>query len=230
MKSLIVPRRFNGPANSGNGGWTAGSLAQDLPGSRDTAVTVRLHRPPPLDTPLALTETPTGSVATHQGRTVAEASYAELEPEPLPPVTVARASEAEEKYVGLASHPFPTCFVCGTDRRSDDGLRVFAGPVEPGRVAATWTPYEVSVPITWGALDCPGAWASDIAERMMVLGQITVRIRRLPRTSERYVVTGAVRGAEGRKTFTATTLHDADGEVLAAAEHVWITVDPDTFG
>lgn len=229
MNTLIVPRRFNGPADSGNGGWTAGALAQDLPGARGTAVTVRLRQPPPLDTPLAVTETPTGSVATHRGQTVAEATYAEHEPDPLPPVTVARAADAEAEYAGRASHPFPTCFVCGTHRRSDDGLRIFAGPVEPGRVAATWTPYEVSVPITWGALDCPSAWASDIAERTIVLGQITVRIHSMPRTSERYVVVGAVRSSEGRKTFTASTLYGPDGAVVAAAEHVWIAVDPSTF-
>jgi hypothetical protein len=42
-------------------------------------------------------------------------------------------------------------------------------------------------------------------------------------------VVGGARGSEGRKTFTAATLYDADGRVVAAAEHVWIAVDPADF-
>jgi hypothetical protein len=42
-------------------------------------------------------------------------------------------------------------------------------------------------------------------------------------------VVGEARSAEGRKTFTASTLYDADGRAVAVAEHLWITVDPATF-
>jgi hypothetical protein len=47
---------------------------------------------------------------------------------------------------------------------------------------------------------------------------------------EEHVVIGAARGQEGRKTFTAATLYDADARVVAVAEHVWVTVDPAAFG
>lgn len=235
MPSLTVPRRFNGPPRSGNGGWTAGALADTLPGGGvEQAVTVVLRQPPPLDVPLALTETAAGVAASYDGRPVAEARFAEHDPVPVPPVPVLEAAAAEASYAGLRRHPFPTCFTCGPQRRPGDGLRIFPGPVagadEAGpHVAATWTPYEVSVPITWAALDCPGGWASDIDERPMVLGTITVRIDRLPTTKDRYVVVGAVRGVEGRKTHTAATLYGPSGAVLAAAEHVWIAVDPRSF-
>jgi hypothetical protein len=43
------------------------------------------------------------------------------------------------------------------------------------------------------------------------------------------VVVGHYRGREGRKLSTAATLYDADGRVVATAEHTWITVDPATF-
>ena len=47
-------------------------------------------------------------------------------------------------YAGLRSHPFPTCFSCGTGRADGDGLRIFPGRVADqtgaARVAATWTP------------------------------------------------------------------------------------------
>ncbi|WGX95923.1 hypothetical protein [Nocardioides sp. L-11A] len=96
-------------------------------------------------------------------------------------------------------------------------------------MAATWTPYDSAVPVAWAALDCPGGWASDLEGRPSVLGRMTAEVRSLPRTSERYVVVGELRGVEGRKTFTAATLYGPDDEVVATAEHVWITVDPQDF-
>jgi len=40
---------------------------------------------------------------------------------------------------------------------------------------------------------------------------------------------GRMTGSSGRKTFTASTLYDSDGRVVARAEHVWIEIDPDAF-
>jgi hypothetical protein len=237
MPDLRIPRRFNGPRSSGNGGWSAGALAATLPDAgMGRSVTVTLRMPPPLDVPLPLTVTEDGMLASYQGRTVAQASYADRVPEPVPPVPVREAALAEARYKGHKHHPFPTCFACGTHRRPGDGLRIFPGPVgfatsstTGADVAATWTPFESSVPITWAALDCPGGWASDLEERPVVLGTITVRIERLPTTAERYVVVGAQRRVEGRKTYTAATLYDPVGEVVATAEHIWIAIDPEEF-
>jgi hypothetical protein len=44
------------------------------------------------------------------------------------------------------------------------------------------------------------------------------------------VVTGTHLLTEGRKTRTATALLDADGEVVARSEQVWIAIDPGAFG
>ncbi len=237
MSTLRVPRRFHGPPKSGNGGWTAGALAATLPQSDDGApVTVALRLPPPLDISMPLTPTAAGTVVSYNGRAVAEATYAESEPVPVPPVPVYEAAAAEARYGGHRQHPFPTCFTCGPGRRPGDGLRIFPGPVaasvtgtDAPTVACTWTPYEVSGPITWAALDCPGGWATGVDENPAVLGTMTLRIHRLPTTSDRYVVVGAMRGAEGRKRYSASTLYDPNGQVVATAEHVWITVDPAAF-
>ena len=64
----------------------------------------------------------------------------------------------------------------------------------------------------------------------MVLGRITARIDALPVVGEEHVVVGENRGSQGRKTSSATTMYDAAGRVVATAEHVWIGVDPATFG
>ena len=84
--------------------------------------------------------------------------------EPPPPVTFAEAEAAGASYEGLVSHPFPTCFACGTDRSPDDALCLRTGPL-PGSAtrAAAWTPAESTAEVVWAALDCPGAWASGIA-------------------------------------------------------------------
>lgn len=234
-RSLTVPRRFNGPPRSGNGGWVAGALAARLPGQAiGRAVTVTLRQPPPLEVPLPFTETAAGALLSHDGRTVAEAVYAETPPVPVAPVTVAQAVAGEAAFAGHRHHPFAGCFVCGPARRPGDGLRIFAGPVptsqaERPRVAATWTPYESTVAITWAALDCPGGWASDLEGRPSVLGRVTTEVRSLPRTSERYVVVGEQRQVDGRKTHTAATLYGPRDEVVATSEHIWIAIDPQEF-
>jgi hypothetical protein len=250
---MIVPRRFCGPPSSGNGGWSAGALAATLPHPDDhgrswPAVTVALRQPPPLDVELPVTDEDGTHVAWYDDRPVAQARFADRDPAPVAPVGADEARAAEAGYPGLRSHPFPTCFACGTDREEGDGLRIFPGEVSPhdetARAAATWTPHRslaedwheyrddvrhASLPVTWAALDCVGAWAGDMGERPMVLGTMTARIEALPVIGEEHVVIGAARGQEGRKTFTASTLYDADGRIVATAAHVWISIDPAAF-
>ena len=228
MTELIVPHRFRGPARSGNGGWTAGALARTLPPG--VAVRVTLRRPPALDTAYEVRD----GVATLDGEVMAEAEVVEDTLEPVEPVDADQAREATSRYPGLTSHPFPTCFSCGTGREEGDGLRIFPGQVADSstgraRVAATWTPHESSLPITWAALDCPGGWAGDIGARLMVLGRITARVDALPAVGSEHVVVAEHRGTDGRKTSTAATLYDAGGRALGTAQHVWIGVDPADF-
>jgi hypothetical protein len=63
----------------------------------------------------------------------------------------------------------------------------------------------------------------------MVLARITARLDSLPVIGEEHVVVGSARGQDGRKTWTASTMYDADGRVVASAEHLWIAVDPAAF-
>ncbi len=232
MTTLTIPRRFCGPPNSGNGGWSAGALASYLDGP---AVSVSLLAPPPLDSPMTVTSDGGATIAALDGSPVLRAEPALADLPVVAWVPVAEAAAAEASYAGLASHPFPTCFSCGTDRA--DGLRIFPGRVadqEGGaRVAATWTP-DPSVAddlhaTTWAALDCVGGWAGDLEERLMVLARMTARADALPEDGPGHVVVGLGRRTEARKTFTASALYDADGRLLASAEHLWIAVDPAAF-
>ncbi|MEZ0577989.1 hypothetical protein [Nocardioides sp. MH1] len=228
---LIVPQRFHGPPRSGNGGWTAGALAERLSARADTPVTVALRLPPPLDRPLPIAEGEAGIVATDDGRTVAEARVDSATPTPVEATTVEVATDAQTRYAGFRGHPFPTCFACGPERAEGDGLHVFPGRLadDPLRVATVWTPYDVTVPITWAALDCTSGWAAGVEERPMVLGTMTAQVLRLPLSGQPHVSVGTLLGVEGRKARTASSLYTADGELLATAEQVWITINPDDF-
>ena len=143
------------------------------------------------------------------------------------PVTHAQALAAGPSYEGLVSHPFPTCFACGTDRDLADALCLRTGLV-PGHStlrAAAWTPQESTPEVVWAALDCPGAWACDLLGRELVLGTMTASIRDLPVVGEPHVVAAWPRGHEGRKYYSGTCLYAADGRLLAQAEAVWISVN-----
>lgn len=232
LAPLVVPARFNGPAGSGNGGWSAGALAAYV----DTTggpVEVTLRQPPPLDTAMEVVEEDGVLTAVHGGAPALSARPAPGALEGVAGVSIAEARAAATRYPGLAQHPFPTCFTCGTDRAEGDGLRIFPGPVEPldgrPRVAATWVAADTDLPVVWAALDCAGAWAADMEDRMMVLGRMSAEVLRTPVPGEEHVVVGLARGSEGRKHRTATSVIDARGDVVGRAEQVWIEVSPEAF-
>ncbi len=241
---LLVPYRFQGPPGSGNGGWCSGALSAFLPGA--AAVQVRLGAPPPLAVamPVELTGGPGSRRAAVTGPDGPALSATEVSPAAaaaltvVPPVDLDLAHEAARRYDGAVEHPFPTCFVCGTDRFPGDGMRLTPGALRgrPDETACTWVPDDtVDLAQTWAAMDCPGAWSARMSGRTMVLGTMTAVVHRVPDPGERCVVTGRGMGTQGRKTRTAATLwspapgHPGGAELLATAEHVWITVDPQTF-
>jgi hypothetical protein len=217
---MIVPGRFNGPPDSGHGGYTCGLVAGLLGGVAE--VTLRL--PPPLDRELEVVRDD-GRVELRDGkRLVAEAEPVALEVDVPSPVSVADAERASRNYAGFEHHAYNTCFVCGPGRT--DGLRVYAGPVvdRDGLVASPWTPPQDVVPeLVWAALDCPSGWAVDDFQREgVLLGRMATEIDRLPTPGEPHVVIGWRVGEEGRKRFAGSALLTADGEVLARSHSTWI--------
>jgi len=251
---ISIARRFSGPRDSANGGYTAGVLAAaflaERPDRRERAdrperadhpgaVEVTLRTPPPLDTAMLLRDDGDLTSLVLGDQVVAQARAAALAADPVEAVSVAAAREAEASYAGLTEHPFVTCFTCGPRREPGDGLRLSPGRIGDGRTACTWTPDtslasddepdHVRPEFVWAALDCPGGWTTDVVGRPMVLGRITGEVYAPVEVGERHVLMGLLLGEDGRKTFTATTLYDSDGRVVARAEHVWIAVDPAMF-
>lgn len=222
--SLSIPARFNGPLDSGNGGYVAGAIAGFLGGPAE----VNLRRTVPLDTELDVVLEPGGSAQVLDGEAlVAEAGPApELQVDVPDPVDLHEARQAAGRYRGLSDGVFSRCFVCGRARA--DALGVFAGEVEGRRlVASPWTPPpwtadpegRVLAAFVWAVLDCPTFFGAHMDEELglSVLARLTARVEAPVIAGEEHVVVGWPIGAEGRKRHAGSAVLSADGEVLAAA-------------
>jgi hypothetical protein len=229
--SIRIDARFNGPLDSGNGGYCSGMLANLF----DGPVEASLRSAVPLDTPLTVSRESDGSLRALDG----DALIAEARPAPgfeidVPePVRVDDARAASAGYRGLTSGPFCRCFVCGKSR--EDSFGVFAGPVE-GRsvVASPWVPPawaagpdgNVRPEIVWAVLDCPTYFATYIDEEgelpLGVLARQTGYVDRPVRADDEYVVIAWGIGVEGRKRHAGAAVLSADGDVLGAAQALLI--------
>ena len=226
--SLAIPARFNGPPDSGHGGYSAGLAASLVEGPAEVA----LRAPPPLETPFGVDRRDDGSVALLDGdRVVLEARGATVDVDVPEPVSVGQAEAAEEGSPFLDdTHPFPTCFACGPERVEGDGLRLFAGRVE-GRdlFAAAWTPaaefaadgVAVDPIFVWTALDCPSS-APAMSGRTIVLASLAAELRAPVKVGAPHVIGSWQIERDGRKCFSGVALWDAAGDVCAAGRALWI--------
>jgi hypothetical protein len=237
---LIIPRRFNGPATSGNGGYVAGALAARLaPG----AVQITLRAPTPLDVPLQLRPFGEGGLSLHDADTlIAEAIPTQLPADlpPAPDLEQARAAGALGRMTArqrLGQEDYETCFGCGI-RRERDGLCIVPTEVDAatGVVAAEWVP-DPSLPtddagqlrpeIIWAALDCPAgfAWSNRLTPTpLMMTGRMSAQVHRPLKPGEPCVVMGWPMGQDGRKYHAGTALFDAQGRLVAQSVQLWLAL------
>jgi hypothetical protein len=217
---VLVPARFNGPPQSGQGGYVCGMLAGLAPPARGTAV-VSLLLPPPLERPMRLEVGPDQAVLM-LGELVVAAVTSTTEPIPaVPPVSPAEADLAMEGYLGWEDHPFPTCYVCGHER--EDGLFLAPGPVA-GRadtVACTWIPEETSPEVLWGVLDCPGGWTTDPRDDPMVLTRMTADLVGTAKVGEPHVVVAQQVRRVGRVATNLTSVYGPDGALVGTSSAEW---------
>jgi hypothetical protein len=234
---LIISARFCGPPNSGHGGYAGGAIA----GYIDGPVTVTLRRPPPLATPMAVEQDDDGSLRVrHGGTLIAEAAPAPGFTAPaIPgPVSLAEAHAAAGRGRYFDDPIYPGCFGCGMSRLPGDGLRIFPGAVTSrGLWAAPWTP-DASVSdangtawpeAIWAALDCPSGIAAAEAASLsqdtaILLGRMTAGLRALPAAGDACRVIAWPVARDGRKLTAGSAVLGPDGEVLASASTLWLTV------
>lgn len=229
--TVVIDGRFNGPPNSGNGGYVCGLVG----GYIDGPAAVRLHAAIPLDRDLALV-TANGAATLHDGDTlIAAGRVAEFDLDVPDPPTLEVAEAAAKRYRGFEEHVFSNCFVCGPDRTAESGLRIFAGAVE-GRdmVAAPWTPHEslgdsdghIGPEYLWAALDCPGAFSfPQVEDKACLLGELCTQIDHPVKVGEPCIVIGWFLGNEGRKYYSGTAVFTASGQRCAAARATWIETE-----
>jgi hypothetical protein len=234
-RTLTIPGRFNGPAQSANGGYTCGRVAAFLDAE---VASVSLRTPPPLERPLDVI-VGDGRVELRDGEElVAEGEPDELlldTPDAVEPERAAAASEAgREHWTGV--HPFPGCVVCGPDREPGDGMRVFPGELADGMFAAEWTPDEslsnaegrVRPECVWAALDCPtSAPVANFGQGPpVVLARLTARLGCPVNVGESHALVSWPLGRDGRKRHGACALFDSQGRLLCASRALWIELRP----
>jgi hypothetical protein len=232
-ESVSIPRRFNGPLDSGNGGYSAGVAA----GLLDGTVEVTLRRPVPLDRPLDVARQGGDVVWLLDGDDLVEEARLVPELDLDVPARVSRreALEASAGYRGLSEGTFSRCFVCG--RARPDAFGVFAGSVgDRPIVASPWTPPEwtadpdghVRPEFVWAVLDCPTYFAlyTDGELPMSVLGRLTARVRGPVAAGVEHVVIAWPIESDGRKQHAGAAVLSADGDVLAIARALLIEPRP----
>ncbi len=222
--TITIPGRFNGPLESGNGGYSAGVIAAHLGGVAD----VSLRSPVPLDTELEVDRAGAGALRILHGETlIAEAQAIDTVDAEVPaPVGVEEARQASEHYAAPREGLFSRCFVCGPAR--EGSFEVFAGPVA-GRelVASPWTPPQwaadgsgaVRPEFAWAVLDCPTYFAVHSGEDLplSMLVRHSAEVRTPIHAGEEHVVVAWPIGSEGRKHHAGAAVLSADGETLAVA-------------
>jgi hypothetical protein len=233
---LSVPSRFNGPLESGHGGYCSAIIA----GFVNAPAEVTLRNPVPLDTPLDVKGEDDGSALVLEAETlIAEASpKPPLELEVPPPVDPEQARLAKARYRGSSDDLFSHCFVCG--RAREDALGVFAGTVE-GRdlVASPWIPPPwtaddsgaVAPEFIWAVMDCPTYFAVYPDTRpLSFLGRMTALIDSPVIAGQEHVVISWPLELDGRKRHAGAAVLSAEGDVLAVARALLIEAREEPAG
>lgn len=240
---VTIGTRYRGPPDSGNGGYTCGRLAAVLGGSD---VEVVLLAPPPLERELRVDHA-NGQVRLLDGTSeIALARPVEGSgevpagaPVPMGYDAARAATTVFDLEAYRRDHEYPSCFTCGPDRATGDGLRIFPAVRErPGTVMCPWQPDaslcdetgSLDVATTWAALDCPGglAWLVHEADLdALVLGTMSVAINRPPECDEHLEVVGWCEETAGRRRMARSAIYSEAGYVLAASRSTWVVLTED---
>lgn len=249
QNTVIVPERFKGPPQSGNGGYVSGAFAAFLPSITGYSPEITLRSPIPLDTPMrveSLTGDALGAVdVLHEQTLIAECRMVES---PFESLTVPPCPEPSQIEAALPQslaftpniNPLlpnqkgfhPICFCCGAEHAT--GLQVFPAPLESGRVGALWNTQtdwgvngEIPDPFLWTAMDCPAQFAyMNQSIKTGLMGRMTAEILSRPAAGETLIVSAWTIAVEGKKHFAGSAIFDLNQTLLARAITVWIGGEP----
>jgi len=222
-QTLVIPARYCGPPGTANGGYVAGMLAAYIDGVTE----VSLWKPTPLDTPLNIIFDSDGTVRLQQEEEIiltARAMDFELDVPAAP--TYAQAEAASKHFSGFEHHPYPCCFVCGTERHpTDGGLCIYPGAIMgKNYITSPWTPDaamadssgNIAPEFIWAAVDCPGGIsAAGPGFNPILMGRYSVKLIAPVKAGCRYIASGWEISREGRKHQVGSALYTAEGEICA---------------
>ena len=234
-EKITINRRFNGPPNSGHGGYVCGLIATCI----GNCAEITLRAPSPLGRSLTVERLEGGKVRLSDAEvTIAEGRPAQLQLDIPDPPSFEESVNAAKAYPGFESHPFPKCFGCGHERAEGDGLRIFSAPLTGKEMlAAPWfldasmvdETGRVGTEFLWAALDCPGGWgvwkllAVLFPEASyMLLGRFVAEVKAQPVAGQNCITIGWPIGNDGRKLFGGSAIFSENGELLAAGRTTWI--------
>jgi hypothetical protein len=240
--TFTIPKQFCGPPGSSNGGYFCGTVASFF----DYSVSIRLKAPPPLDTEMHIQRNSEQALVLAGKQVIAQVKRSDDPIEPAPFISFDSAAQCSEEGLAgsLINHPFPECFVCGPNRTSGDGMRIFTGPDKNQSLhAASWNAHpawssdgcEVDIPFIWSALDCPSsgpAFATSIqpdSDIAYVLGTLDIRVISRPKINETYAVVCAVDEGDERLYRTRVSLYANDSTLLATGAAIWVQVPRSLF-
>jgi hypothetical protein len=232
-ESAIIERRFAGPSESGNGGYSCGVVGTRVHAS---AAEVTLRTPPPLDRRLAVERSADRVLLLDADTLVAEGAPATLSVEAPPPPTWDEAVDASRRYPWRERHPYPRCFVCGPERSPGDGLCIYPGDVAGRDIAAAPFVPDATVAdedgrmraeIVWATLDCPSWYGFNCFQPFTggaLLGRLAARIEERPLVGERCICVGWFHGRDGRKIQCGSALYTEGGALNAVGRATWIVL------
>ena len=226
---------FQGPTDQGQGGWTASKLAA----CADGPVTIRLLRPIPLETDLAVVRDGVDlwrlcDPRQDDGGAIMEAARWTPAFQDTASVRVEDAAAARRTFVyARRTHPVPHCFSCGLRSGS---MGVHVGRLSDGRYGCDWSPPSWAIDragvvdpgVIWAALDCAaGCYVSaDGAVPLAYTAQYAVEIVRPIEPGAAYaIVAWAGDGPaewQGRKRQAASAAFDRDGRIFARSTSLWV--------
>jgi hypothetical protein len=237
--TIVIQRRFRGRPGSSSRGYASGVLAAVL-GTPGVDVTVEAQ--PPVERELTV-RLQNGRAQLMDGDTVlAEAGSVSFEADQLPVVNPQEAAAAARNFINDQQHPVDSCFVCGHHRAgiegavsSDEGLGIFAGPIDGEDViAAPWSPAAnladedgtVSDAVVWAALDCPCGWTHMEDGAAPALARMATKVVEPVRAGEPYVVVARSTGTDGHRRYAQSVIQDANGRTVAYSQTTWHIAEP----
>lgn len=233
--SIRIARRFCGPPDSGNGGYSSGTLASFLPGACECT----LRKPIPLERDLQIEAANGHARLLDRAELIIEAVQTKIDVADHALASLDQAQRASSTSPAFANHPFPTCFTCGPERTPGDGLRIFPGQLPQANAgdavfAAPWIPdpsltsggVVVRPEFVWAAMDCPTGFAAGFPWKgTLVTGRLAVEQVAPVYPEQGYVVMSWSTGSEGRKHHAGAALYDSRGQICAKARATWIKLE-----